>query len=295
MTDSDLPVVLNSDRTVTLTLQDPGSPALVLSGKLLDRLSAALDKIEQMEDVRGLILTSGCSRVFIAGANLKEIDSLSDSELESYLARGSHEFARLAKLPYPTVASIDGAALGGGLEIAMHCDGLIGLRTEKPYPVGLPEAGLAICPGWGGTQLLPARINPVDALRQTVSGKPMKFNDAAETGLFDAVADNKDELITKAHEYINNAANSERAKERIKHAVPCCINRCNRSETEAAVNELIDELQQTDPGKAIVKAVLTGLSEGFDAGVAAERAALIELRNKPEAKKRLEAFFNKGK
>ena len=99
----------------------------------------------------------------------------------------------LCELPYPTAAAIHSAVLGGGLELAMHCDGLIASppadrdgKPGRPYPVGLPEAGLSICPGWGGTNLLPARIDPANAIHQTAIGKPMNFDEAKEAGLFDA-------------------------------------------------------------------------------------------------------------
>jgi enoyl-CoA hydratase/carnithine racemase len=248
-----------------------------------------------MSDVKGLILASACERVFIAGANLREIDELNDDDLDAYLKRGSDTFGRLARLPYPTVAAIDGAALGGGLEIAMHCDGLIGLRKDKPYPVGLPEAGLAICPGWGGTQLLPARLEPAHALEQTAAGKPMKFDEAEIGGLFDAVANHPDMLTKTAADWLRAAAKVEIVEQRITRKTPLCIAWHAKEAVHRALESVEEEITGTDSGKAVANAVRVGLEQGFEAGVDAERASLIELRNKPEARQRLEAFFAKSK
>jgi enoyl-CoA hydratase/carnithine racemase len=296
MTDHQHPVQQDNDGIVTLTLVDPGASALVLSKDLITRIDEALDRIEAMPGVTGLILASGCSRVYIAGANLHEIDGLDDPGLDAYLQLGTRVFGRLATLPYPTVAAIDGAALGGGLEIAMHCDGLVGLRTEKPFPVGLPEAGLDICPGWGGTQLLPARIDPAAALEQTGVGRPMKSDQAAEAGLFDAMADGPDALIDCARAYLKEAASSAAVQARIARRRPHCISDVGDTESMQAAHARAESaLPDTQAARAVLDAFATGLREGFEAGVGLERASLIRLRHTPEAKEKLEAFFNKSR
>ncbi len=292
MNHATFPVHQDADGIVTLTLEDPEASALVLSGKLIRTLDETLTTIEQMDGVTGLVLASGCKRVYIAGANLKEIDALSDDELNAYLEYGSKTFARIAALPYPTVAAIDGAVLGGGLEVAMHCDGLVALRKERPYPVGLPESGLAICPGWGGTQLLPARINPADAIRQTAIGKPMKFDEAEQAGLFNAVVDDADALPTAAKDWLKASANDEPVKQRIASRRPRSI---ADTQTEQVREALDGDYGDTGSTKAVVDAVRVGLDRGFVEGVASERASLISLRNQPAARERLEAFFNKSK
>src|SRR5882724_3304833 len=177
---------------VTVILEQPGKPVVVLDLELIQRLEAALNNVPRT--AAGMVLASASERVFVAGADLKSIMELDDAALEKYLAYGSKVFGMISDLPCPTAAAINGAALGGGLELAMHCDGLIGAppplkdgQPGRPYPVGLPEAGLCICPGWGGTNLLPARIDPADAIRQTASGTPMMFDQAKNAGIFDAV------------------------------------------------------------------------------------------------------------
>src|SRR5262245_46013245 len=160
--------------SVTVRLEEPGKPVVVLEHELMQRIEATLATLGR--DVRGLVLASASERVFVAGADLKAIQELDDDQLDRYLRYGSKVFGMISDLPFPTVAAINGAALGGGLEIAMHCDGLVAAPGAKPYPVGLPEAGLCICPGWGGTNLLPARIDPAEAIKRTATGAAMTFD-----------------------------------------------------------------------------------------------------------------------
>ena len=188
-----LTLVVDDHRIATVTLEQPGKPVVVLDHELIRRLEATLASVPG--DCRGLVLASASERVFIAGADLKSIQDLSDADLHRYLQHGSRVFAMLAQFPFPTAAAINGAALGGGLELAMHCDALIASPpvpgkdgTIRPYPIGLPEAGLCICPGWGGTNLLGARIDPLVAFTRTALGQPLSFDEARAAGLFDSVA-----------------------------------------------------------------------------------------------------------
>ncbi len=177
----------------------PRGGVVVLDRWLVGELDRALEAVAA-DPPKGLILASASERVFVAGADLAEIDGLADAELEAYLVAGAACFARLLTLPCPTIALVHGAALGGGLELALHCDGLGFLATAegaKPYLVGLPEASLGICPGWGGTQTLPARIDPALAISRTATGAPWKSIDLP-VGLADFTAPSIVELHAAA-------------------------------------------------------------------------------------------------
>ncbi len=288
-----------------LKLEQPGSPMVVLDHGLIRAIEAALKALPA--SIRGFVLASASTRVFIAGADLKTIQSpatpgsqgWNDDQLERYLAYGQRVFGMIADLPVPTAAAINGAALGGGLEIAMHCDALIGPAlggNGKPFPIGLPEAGLAICPGWGGTNLLPARMNPADALVRTAQGKPMNSEEAVAAGLFERVAPSADAVLTTALDWV--------AEQRGR--VPIAGGRRDGSPSRwigrpecaakvlAALAEARATMGATDAGRACLQAVEAGLEKGWTAALEVERLELTRLRNTEPAKAAIQGFFDKS-
>jgi enoyl-CoA hydratase/carnithine racemase len=274
----------------TLTLEQPGKPVIVLDEELLRRLEATIRTLPK--DLRGLVVASASQRVFVAGADLRAIHDLPDDGLRQYLAYGAKVFAMLANLPYPTAAAINGAALGGGLELAMHCDALIGAPAPKPYPVGLPEAGLCICPGWGGTNLLPARTDPAEAIRRTAAGKPYLFDEAARAGLFDAVAPSAEALHDTACRWVAQArrTSAERDGAPLRWVGRPAI----AGKVLDALREVEEEVSATDSGRAVVACVREGIGRGWEAGLETERRELIRLRNAPAGRAAIQAFFEKN-
>jgi enoyl-CoA hydratase/carnithine racemase len=281
-----------------LMLEQGGSPVVVLNHELLRRLEATLAGLPK--DLMGLVLASAAPRAFVAGADLKAIMELEDVQLRSYLAYASGVYAMLVRLPYPTAAAINSHALGGGLELAMHCDGLIGAPTPivegkpKAYQVGLPEAGLGICPGWGGTCLLTARIEPGEAVMRTASGKPMSSDEAIGAGLFDAVAPDAATLVATAKAWVverGRGGRIERDGAPSRHA--------GRLDRAGAVVKAIDrvrgELPATLAGASVVRAVEMGVAQGWDACLRVEQEELVRLRNTPTARDAIAAFFAKSK
>ncbi|TVS03741.1 MAG: hypothetical protein EA423_08065 [Phycisphaerales bacterium] len=270
-------------------LEQPDSPVVVLDLRLIQRLETTLSSLP--EGLAGVVLASASERVFVAGADLKSIAGLDDASLDRYLAYGSKVFAMLSSMPCPTAAAINGAALGGGLEIAMHCDGLVAAPSPsgKPYPVGLPEAGLSICPGWGGTNLLPARMDASEAITRTATGKPMTFPEAVEATLFDTVVEKPENLVATAREWVLAQPKPVRDDEPTRWI--------GRDDLKAGVRKAFDGLQSElsgDPAQAVLKAVGAGLDEGWQAALASERASLIRLRNEPAGREAIAAFFAKS-
>ncbi len=299
-----------------LKLEQPDKPVIVLDRALIERLEATLKAIPK--SVLGLVLASASERVFVAGADLKSISELDDDALHRYLEYGSKVFQMLADLPYPTAAAINGAALGGGLELAMHCDGLIGAppamrdgQPGKPYPIGLPEASLSICPGWGGSCLLPARIDPTEAIRATATGKPLTYDQASTAGFFDAVAPSHDKLLDTAKGWVRGQAfiNSGQLNS-LPTALPAARTNTHtrdgapsrhvgRPATVPRVMEALDairnDLPATGSAKAVADAIDAGLTRGWAAACKVERDRLVHLRNTPEGKAAIQAFFAKSK
>jgi 3-hydroxyacyl-CoA dehydrogenase/enoyl-CoA hydratase/3-hydroxybutyryl-CoA epimerase len=279
---------------VTLTLEPNQGPMVILDRPLIQRIEASLRLVPG--DAKGFILASGSPRVFVAGADLKSIVAMSVPELDEYLAYGQRVFGMIASLKCPTAAAINGAALGGGLELAMHCDALIAAKPAeggKPYPVGLPEAGLSICPGWGGTNLLPARMAPSDAIRRTCTGKPMTLDEAITAGVFDAVAPTPADLLPFATAWV---VAQQRVREPGEHDdLPrrWLGREPHRTRTLAALPGLRDELTQ-DPAQACLRAIDAGLQSGWAAALEVERRELNRLRNEPAGKAAIAAFFEKS-
>jgi enoyl-CoA hydratase/carnithine racemase len=277
---------------VTVALDQPGKPVVVLDLELIQRLEATLRAVPA--GTSGLVLASASERVFVAGADLNAIMAASDSELAKYLAFASRVFQMLADFPFPTVAAINGAALGGGLELAMHCDGLVACPAAKPYPVGLPEAGLSICPGWGGTNLLPARIDPARAIRMTAEGKPMTYDEAVSAGLFDAVAPDAASLRSAAMDLIVTLRGAG-ARSPVQRRDGSPWRWIGRPEVAAGVMKALDstrhDLPKNDAATAVANAVEAGLTRGWNAALEVEQRELVRLRHSAPAKAALEAFF----
>ncbi|HEY2935354.1 MAG TPA: 3-hydroxyacyl-CoA dehydrogenase NAD-binding domain-containing protein [Gaiellaceae bacterium] len=150
-------------------------------------LAETLDELEQ-GDFAALVLT-GKPFFFSAGADIAEFPKLRDPAAAAAGSRAGHElFARIAALPYPTVAAINGAALGGGVEIALHCTARTISADVRHF--GFPEVFLGIVPGWGGTQLVPRLVGPKEAV-DVVVRNPLRRNrlldarKALELGLVD--------------------------------------------------------------------------------------------------------------
>lgn len=280
---------------VTIRLEQPGRPVVVLDLDLVRRLEATLKTLPP--ETSGLVLASASERAFVAGADLKAIQELDDAGLHRYLKYTADVFGRLSQLPFPTVAAINGAVLGGGLELAMHCDGLVAAPAAKPYPVGLPEAGLAICPGWGGTNLLPARMNPEEAIRRTAMGQPMTFDEAKAAGLFDAVAETPDRLLATAMAWLGEERSRWKSGKRpARDGAPSrWIGRPGRGAAVLSGLERVRlELTYTDAAEAVFMAVDKGLVEGWEAGIACERDQLVRLRNTAAGRAAISAFFAKS-
>ncbi len=161
-----------SDRVVVLTLDQPNSRANILSAGLWAELEAALAPLRSRTDLAGLVVASAKPGIFIAGADLKFFLNLpgpDDPTCRELVEQGLRTLALLESLPFPTCAAIDGAALGGGLEVALACDFRI-VGDNPKVELGLPETKLGLIPGWGGTQRLPRVICVAETAHALTTG-----------------------------------------------------------------------------------------------------------------------------
>ncbi|MEK7303764.1 MAG: 3-hydroxyacyl-CoA dehydrogenase NAD-binding domain-containing protein, partial [Pseudomonadota bacterium] len=169
----------------TLTLDVEGANANVLSHGVLDEFDKLLNTLAG-KSLDGVILCSAKSS-FIVGADVTEFRNISDSARAADLARGGqHVFERLAKLPFPSVAVIQGHCLGGGLELALACTYRVA-REDEGTRLGLPEVKLGIHPGFGGTVRLPPLVGDLTALNLMLTGRTVAARAAKRMGLVDEV------------------------------------------------------------------------------------------------------------
>ena len=155
-----------------------------LSGAVVLELKDAFERIAGDAAIRAAILTGAGEKAFVAGADISELALLSPYEARAYAARGQAVFRTLETCGKPTVAAVNGFALGGGLELAMAC--AVRFASENAR-LGQPEVKLGIIPGYGGTQRLPRLVGRGRALELLLAGEPVTAAEAHRIGLVNAV------------------------------------------------------------------------------------------------------------
>ena len=174
------------DGVAWIHLDDPAKNVNTLSSRYMEWFEETLDDLAR-QDLRGLVLISDKPGYFIVGADIHELQALADpADVRQMLKRGHAIIGRFTELPFPTVAAIDGACLGGGLELSLACDWR--LATDAPHTkLGVPEVLLGLFPGLGGSQRLPRLLAVPDALDLILTGKQVNARKAKRIGLVDDV------------------------------------------------------------------------------------------------------------
>jgi enoyl-CoA hydratase len=181
-----------TDRIATITVNRPDK-LNALNGATIRELGIAIDEARSRDDVGGVILT-GAGRAFVAGADISELASQPPVAMMELARRGQDVFRRFETSPKPTIAAVNGFALGGGCELAMACHLRIAAEAAK---FGQPEVKLGILPGYGGTQRLPRLVGKGRALQLLLTGDMVDAPEAFRIGLANAVVP-ADQLIPTA-------------------------------------------------------------------------------------------------
>lgn len=185
------------DRTAILTINREAK-LNALNKETIGELKDALAEISTNDEAWGVLLTGAGEKAFVAGADIQEFMDKSKVEA-SELSKFGHELMdSLATFPKPTIASINGFALGGGLELALGCHLRIASTNAK---MGLPEVSLGLIPGYGGTQRLAQLVGRGKALEMLLTGDMITAQDALQWGLVNHVVE-QDALIAKAQEIL---------------------------------------------------------------------------------------------
>jgi len=204
-----------------------------LDGQVLDELKLIIDKVEMEKDLRVLIIT-GTGRSFVAGADIRAQSVFDLEQARDWGRRGSSILRRIEKLEIPTIAAVNGFALGGGCELAMACDIIIASEKAK---FGQPEVSLGIPPGFSGTQRLPRRVGIGKAKELILTGNMISASEAEKIGLANKVVAPEafmDEVFEMAAKIAGNAPMA------VKYS-KACINRGMQTDIDSGItieNEL---------------------------------------------------------
>jgi enoyl-CoA hydratase len=185
------------DRIATITVDRP-EKLNALNPQVIQELDQAFDSVRSDDGVGGVILTGSGEKAFVAGADigvLAEMDSLSGVQVSR---EGQEVFRRIETFPKPVIAAVGGYALGGGCELALACHLRVASDTAR---FGLPEVGLGIIPGYGGTVRLTRLVGLGRALEMILTGDMVSGEDAARIGLANKVVP-ADELMSATREFL---------------------------------------------------------------------------------------------
>lgn len=170
--------------TILLTLDRPDA-LNALSPELLAAFDSALAEVEADATARAVVVT-GAGRAFVAGADIAAMTTMTPLEAEQFSAEAHAIFERLEGLPIPTIAAVNGFALGGGCELALACDFIYASAKAK---LGQPETKLGLIPGFGGTSRLVRRVGLAQAKELVFMGDPIAAEEAARIGLVNRVVE----------------------------------------------------------------------------------------------------------
>jgi 3-hydroxyacyl-CoA dehydrogenase/enoyl-CoA hydratase/3-hydroxybutyryl-CoA epimerase len=286
------------DRVVTLTLDAPGAPVNTMTEAWKKAFHEAVARLQEEKDaIAGVILCSA-KKTFFAGAELKDVLQLTEKDAPRFFAELEaikHDFRVLEKLGKPVVAALEGAALGGGWELALSAHCRICLNDER-IELGLPEATLGLLPGAGGVTKTVRLLGIQASLPMLMEGKTMRPAEAAKLGFLQGLAANRDDLFRMAREWIaKNPAPKQPWDEenyRIPGGTPASPQIAQMLTIAPAM--LIEKTRGLYPApEAIMAAAVEGASVDFDTALRIESRYIAKLAVGPVAKNLITLFFNR--
>lgn len=284
---------VRDDGIAVITIDVPGEAQNTLKAEFTEQANGVFDQLEQDAQVKGVVFISGKPGSFIAGADIRMLRSCSTAAEVSELSRAGQEFFnRIERFRLPVVAAIEGACLGGGLELALASHGRIAAEDPKTV-LGLPEVMLGLLPGSGGTQRLPRLIGVPDALDLMLTGRHVRAERARKLGLVDEVVAPAI-LLEAAVKRAQDLAGKPRREEKgglLRWAMEG--NPIGRGLVfDQARKQMLAKTKGHYPApKRILEVVRTGLENGVNAGLKAEAEAFGELAMTPEARQLMNIYF----
>jgi 3-hydroxyacyl-CoA dehydrogenase/enoyl-CoA hydratase/3-hydroxybutyryl-CoA epimerase len=285
------------DGVAVVTLDPPGEKVNILNAGLLGALESTARDLASRQDLAAVVVISAKHGGFIAGADIHEIESVTDAAVGAELARqGQRIFGLWASLPFPVVAALHGHCLGGGTEFALACH----YRIATPDAViALPEVRLGILPGFGGTQRLPRLISIEKALDIILTGRNVPAEEALALGLIDRLAPAGgllDEAVVLAREAALDASHLRAARKRHQRSLRHWLLEKNPLGRALLFSEArkraLARAEGHYPGPpAIVEVVRRGLSLPIEQGLELEAKELGRLIVTEVSKNLVHLFF----
>ncbi len=281
-----------------LTFNYPDSKANKFNTATMTELNEKIDEIAKNKDIKCLLFMSAKSSIFIAGADIDEIKDITDPKQGYDVGKKGHEiFAKIENLPFPTVAVINGACMGGGTELSLSCK----YRIASDHPktkIALPEVNLGILPGWGGCTRLPKLIGLQRSLDIILTGKNLIPKRALRAGVIDKIIPKemvKETAITFAKEVIKGKNVLARSKRKQKGLLNILLEK----------NPLGRAIVFSQAKKAVMKkthghypaplraleVIKKGYGKSLKVGLEAEAKALGELMVTDESKNLVKVYY----
>lgn len=282
--------------TALIWMDNPDEKVNVLNAKLLDELPQIMNEIAKDDEVEAVVFASAKSDTFIAGADLEMLKKMeSEDDVTRFNLIGNELLDRVESFEKPVVAAIHGAALGGGLEVAMACHYRLATDSTKTR-FGLPEVNLGLLPGGGGTQRLPHLVGLQKALDIMLTGKNIFPRQAKRMGLIDELI-HKDALIDVAVKTAEKlATKSTKQKKQDSRSLLGKVldsNSLTRSVVYSKAKEMVMKktMGNYPAPLRIIECVKAGIEKGYSAGRDTETKYFTELVFSPESKALVNLFF----
>ncbi|MFB6604472.1 3-hydroxyacyl-CoA dehydrogenase NAD-binding domain-containing protein [Streptomyces noursei] len=283
---------------VTLVLDDPHQSANTMNNAFKTSLTAVADRLEaEKESIRGIIVTSA-KKTFFAGGDLRDLIAVTPAQAQQAFETGNgikRDLRRIETLGKPVVAAINGAALGGGYEIALACHHRIALDTPGTK-IGLPEVTLGLLPAGGGVTRTVRLLGITDALLKVLlQGTQYDAARAKDNGLIHEVAETRDELLTKAREFIDAHPESQQPWDAPGYKIPGGTPAhpkfaANLPAFPANLKKQLNGAPYPAP-RNILAAAVEGSQVDFETAQTIEARYFVELVTGQVSKNMIQAFF----
>jgi 3-hydroxyacyl-CoA dehydrogenase / enoyl-CoA hydratase / 3-hydroxybutyryl-CoA epimerase len=291
--DSEYLSIEYEDDVAIVILDQAGRSVNTLSTAMLDAIDETLHELISREATTAVVIMSGKDAGFIAGADVRELKELPSPAMAEALSRRGHDMIRRVRAQKkPIIAAIHGAALGGGLELALACDMRI---ASDDAVLGLPEVKLGLLPGGGGTQLLPRLIGVQEALGMMLTGKNVYARKARRIGLVDSTI-HRPGLRQAAIRAARDLASEPGRGHADKRALGTRLLEGNALTRRIIYKKALERVERQTRGNypapyLILDAVRTGLEDGLDAGFELEARYFGELVFSPVSRNLVFLFF----